>query len=230
MEERLSKSENKVYAAVKENRITGYVVFRFKSAETQSIFVNDIFVSELLYDSEEAFSQLMTFLNSQKDQIRYILMNTFEEDFRFILQDLRSHTHHMLDLVIHEYCTRGTGLMYRIINVKKLFEDLKMHNFNGVSCKLRLSVSDSLIEDNNGEFILHFVQGKLHEVNNKANNEACDVTLSIGISELSSLITCAVNLKFLYRYGLARLSDGAYLSLLDTLFSSDEKPVCFTAF
>jgi predicted acetyltransferase len=128
--------------------------------------------------------------------------------------------------VYHECSTQGTGIMYRVINIPKLFEDLNDHNFNNINCKLKLSIIDSLIPENQGSYIVHFNNGNSALV----ENDDYDVELTMDIADFSSLITCAVDLKSLHKYGQVQLSDEGYLNTLNVLFTSDEKPLCMTNF
>ncbi|MBZ9686317.1 GNAT family N-acetyltransferase [Clostridium estertheticum] len=209
-----------------DNTILGYLVFYFQKGETGSFLVNDIFVSQMLFKNSEVFLELMTFLNTQSDQIRYVIINTHDENFRFALNDPRNNSDRILVSVHHECSTQGTGIMYRVINIPKLFEDLKDHNFNNISCKLKLSILDSFIPENGGSYLIHFNNGNSLLV----ENDDFDVELTMGIADFSSLITCAADLKSLYKYGRVQLSDEGYLNILNVLFSSDEKPLCMTDF
>jgi len=209
-----------------DNTILGYLTFYFKKGETNSFVVNDIFVTQMLYQNSEVFLELMTFLNTQSDQIRYVIINTQDENFRFTLNDPRNNSDRILVSVYHECNTQGTGIMYRVINIPKLFEDLKDHNFNNINCKLKLSILDSLITENQGSYVVHFNNGNSSVV----ENDDYDVEITMDIADFSSLITCATDLKSLYRYGRVMLSDASYLNTLNVLFSSDEKPLCMTDF
>lgn len=208
------------------NTILGYLIFYFRKGENGSFLINDIFVSQMLFENSEVFLELMTFLNSQNDQIRYIVINTQDENFRFALNDPRNNSDRLLVSVYHECSTQGTGIMYRVINTTKLFQDLKAHNFNNISCKLKLSILDTLIPENQGSYVVHFNNGNSSLV----EKDVYDVELTIDIADFSSLITCAVDLKSLHKYGRVQLSDEGYLNTLNVLFSSDEKPLCMTDF
>ncbi len=208
------------------NTILGYLIFYFQKGETGSFLINDIFVSQILFEDSEVFLELMTFLNTQSDQIRYVIINTQDENFRFALNDPRNNSDRLLVSLNHECSTQGTGIMYRVINIPKLFEDLKAHNFNNINCKLKLSIVDSIISENQGSYVVHFNNGNSSIV----ENDDYDVQLTMDIADFSSLITCAVDLKSLYKYGHVQLSDNGYLNTLNVLFSSDEKPLCMTDF
>lgn len=209
-----------------DNVILGYLIFYFKKGETGSFVVNDIFVSQILFENSEVFLELMTFLNTQNDQIRYVIINSQDENFRFALNDPRNNSDRILVSVYHECSTQGTGIMYRVISIPKLFEDLKEHNFNNINCKLKLSILDSFIPENQASYVVHFNNG----ISGLVKNDDYEVELTMDIADFSSLITCAVDLKSLYKYGLVQLSDKEYLNTLNVLFSSDDKPLCMTDF
>ncbi|GAA0725065.1 GNAT family N-acetyltransferase [Clostridium malenominatum] len=217
---------NKVFGYKVNGEILGYMVLQFRKGDVESFLINDIFISEILFHNSEVFLELMTFLNSQSDQFRYIIINTQDENFRFALKDPRNNSSRLLISVYHECSAQGTGIMYRVINVKKLFQDLKEHNFNNISCKLKLKINDTFMEENNDSYIIQFIDGKATCV----DEGEYDVELSIDIADFSSLITCVVDLKSLYRYGLVKLSKDEYLNKLNTIFASDEKPRCLTSF
>ncbi|MBU3127867.1 GNAT family N-acetyltransferase [Clostridium tagluense] len=217
---------NKIVGFKVGNTILGYLIFHFQKGETGSFVVNDIFVSQMLFENSEVFLELMTFLNTQSDQIRYVIINTQDENFRFALNDPRNNSDRLLVSLHHECSTQGTGIMYRVISIPRLIEDLKDHNFNNINCKLKLSILDSFIPENCDSYVIHFNNGNSLLV----QNDDYDVELTIDIANFSSLITCAVDLKSLYKYGHVRLSDEGYLNTLNILFSSDEKPLCMTDF
>lgn len=221
-----NNKSRKIYGYKVDGKILGYMIFDFRKGDVNSFLVNDIFISEMLFENSEVFIELMTFLNSQSDQIRYIIVNTQDENFRFALRDPRNNSDTLLFSAYHECSTQGTGIMYRVINIPKLFHDLREHNFNNQSCKLKLTINDTFMEENNNSFIIHFNNGNAMCL----NEGEYDVELSIDIADFSSLITCAVDLKSLYRYGLVKLSSEDYLNKLNTIFASDEKPICLTAF
>lgn len=217
---------NKILGYKVDGEILGYMVFYFKKGSDQSFLINDIVITEILFDVPEVFLEMMTFLNSQRDQIRYVIVNTQDENFRFALGDPRNNSNKLLVSVYHECGTQGTGIMYRVINVEKLFYDLREHNFNNQNCKVKFNVTDSFMDENNRSYTVHFVDGKASCI----DEGEYEVELSIDIADFSSLITCAVDLKSLYRYGRVKLSRETYLNKLNIIFASDERPKCMTAF
>lgn len=221
-----NNASNKILAYKVKDEIKGYVVFQFKKGDTEAFTINDIVIKEFLYEDPEVFLEFMTFFNSQNDQIRYILFNTQDENFRFALEDPRDGADIILTGVYHQCSRQGIGIMYRVIDVFKLFKDLESHNFKNQNCRLKLTITDTLIKENNGSYIIHFNDGKA--TLNK--NKDFDVELMMDISDFSSLITCVVDINSLYRYGKIKISNIEYLKVLNEIFSSDEKPICMTQF
>lgn len=216
----------KVVAYKKENKIQGYMSFEFKSGSSKSSIINDIIVNDFVFENTEALSEMMTFLNSQSDQIRYVVFNIQDEDFRFMLDDPRNDTDNLFAPVYHECSIQGTGIMYRVIDLHKLFEDLKDHNFNDVSLKLKITVRDSFIKENDGSCIVNFDRGAAKV----SSGKDYDVEISLDIADFSSLITCAVPFKSLYKYGRVTLSKDEYIEKINRIFLTASKPVCMTVF
>ncbi|MCQ4924602.1 GNAT family N-acetyltransferase [Tissierella carlieri] len=216
----------KVVGYKKNNEIKGYMVFEFKPSHDKNIFVNDIIVNQLLFEDQESLMELMTFLNSQSDQINNVIFNIQDENFRFILEDPRNGSNNLLTPVYHEASIQGTGIMYRIIDLKGIINELRNHNFNNESCKLKITTRDSFITDNDGSIIVDFNNGFPTVVDDKEY----DVEIKLDIADFSSLITCTVNFNSLYKYGRALISDESYLKKVNNIFASDEKPICITMF
>jgi predicted acetyltransferase len=168
----------------------------------------------------------LTFLHTQADQIEEISYNTQDDSFFYLLQDPRMEAGALLSQTIaHKSSTQGLGIMYRVLDVPRLFEVLENHNFGGITCRLQIDLSDSFFPENAGSYTVDFIDGKVR----LAPESAAEVALSIDVAEFSSLIIGAVRLNKLADYGVATLSDASYLSRLDRLFDGP-KPICLTSF
>jgi len=221
----LKNPNSKVVGYLNNENIEGYLSFSFKKDDEGRFLINDIHVNEFIYETTEGFQELMTFLNSQSDQIRYIVFNTQNEYFHYSLSDPRNGTDNIIPHVYHESNTQGIGLMYRIIDVKGLFNTLKNYNFSNINCKLKLNIVDSFYPDNNYDTIIHFNNGIP-----SIDNDEYDVEVSMDISDFSSLIMGCVNFKSLVEFGIANISDDNYINTINTLFATDKKPICMTGF
>lgn len=223
---KLRNPKLKAIAYKKNNVVQGYFFFEFKSSEDGNFLLNDMVISELIFENTSALSELMTFLNSQSDQIRYIILNLQDENFRFLLDDPRNGSDNMFTPVYHESSIQGTGIMYRVINTKGLFKELKDHNFNDVTCTLKLTIKDNFLSDNNGSLIIKFEEGKA----TLSNKNDFDVEVTLDVADFSSLVTCSVSFTSLYKYGRAVISNKTYVNTVNRIFSTDEKPICLSQF
>jgi predicted acetyltransferase len=118
------------------------------------------------------------------------------------------------------------GLMYRVIDLPRVFDLLREHNFGGQTCVLKLTVNDGFLPDNAGSTLLGFGQGRVRLLDEGAH----DVEVRIGIAEFSSLLTGTVRFESLWRYGLAEITDQDYVDVVNRLFSVEQKPMCTTQF
>lgn len=205
--------------------IQGYLIFTFKEAETENFVINDIRVREFICETREAFWELLTFLHSQKDQIRYCIINTHDECFHHLLDDPRYGEDMLMPHIYHETDRGGVGLMYRVIDVRRAFEVLKDHNFGGLDCRLRIDIEDRFYPENQGSYIIHFEKGIP-----KLGRNDFEVSICLEISDFSSLIMGVVPFDKLHIYGLAEISDCGYIDIVTRLFAWPEKPVCTTEF
>jgi len=222
---RLKAPANKIFV-YDDNGIRGYIVFQFRKGSEGSWLVNDMFVSELLFDSAEVFMELMAFVKSQSDQVRHVIFNTQDKGFIHTVADPRNHTEQIMFSCYQEVCSTGLGIMYRICDVEAFIADIAACRFGDLTTNLQVNVKDSFIAENNKPFLLQFSDGLCKVI----TGAAPDAELSINIAEFTSLIMGTANLKALVKYGKARLSDASYLDALSRAFSVDEKPVCLTYF
>jgi len=205
--------------------LEGVAFFSFKS-DKDNFLINDMILHKLVYNSRDALQGIFGFLNSQSDQIRYVIIHTQDESIYHMLSNPVNGSNHVIPHVYHETNVQGVGIMYRVIDVKNFFRDLKSHNFNHANCLLKLAVHDQFLEENNESFCIHFIDGYANIV----EDTKCDVEISMNIAEFSSLIMGVVSFKSLYQYSLADITDISYLEMINQIFSTNEKPICMTGF
>jgi len=220
----LERPQHRIVGYEKDGRILGYLVFTFEHGE--SFIVNDIHVREFIYEDREALLELLTFLHTQADQIRHIIINTQDEFFHHLLLDPRNGSNELIPDVYHESNLQGVGLMYRVVDVPAILRLLEKRNFGGQTCKLKLTVEDSFLPENGGSTLLHFQNGRLSMMND-ADHE---VEVRMKVAEFSSLLMGTVNLTSLYKYGLAEISDPRHVGTVENIFAVKYKPVCTTPF
>ena len=204
--------------------IQGYLLFTFETGDT--FILNDIQVKELIYENVGALSELLTFLHSQADQIRHVIINTQDEFFHYLLKDPRNNSHRLIPDVYHETNAQGVGLMYRVVNVPGIFSALHEHDFGGQTCTVELNIVDSFLPENAGRTLLRFQAGRVQRLDSGEH----DLSLQLDIAEFSSLLAGSVDFCSLYRYGLAEISDPAHVRTVNRIFGVEQKPVCTTSF
>lgn len=211
----------------KEGRtITGYIIFTFRKADEMNWIKNDLVIREFIYESRPAFNGLIAFLRSQSDQVHRIVYSTQDEHFHFILHDPRSGNESLLMPLAHEINSQGVGVMYRVTDMQGMFNTLRSHHFGAVTMCLKITVSDSFYGANAGSTIVCFTDGKPVIRSRRPH----DAEITLDISDFSSLLVGAVNFMDLYRLGLADISHERYVSMVDRLFRTAEKPLCLTQF
>lgn len=219
------RSETRYVGYKEGDQIRGYFNFSFRRGKEDNWLINDMIVREFVYESREALAELLAFLHSQLDQVRYVVFHLHDDHFHYLLYDPRNDTDNIMWPVHQECNVQGLGLMYRVVDVRRIFERLHQHNFGGVSLRLGLVIRDSFVSENDGRVVVHFENGTPR----LADGGATDVTLEMDISDFSSLLMGVVGFQRLYDYGLAQISDAGYVAVLNKLFEA-EKPVCLTVF
>jgi len=116
--------------------------------------------------------------------------------------------------------------MYRVINNRKLLEELKEHDFNEENLRLKLNVVDTFLPENDGSLVVHFVDGKPKLV----DDGAFEVEVTMDVAWFSSLIMGVVDFRKLWEFNLAEVSDEGYVERLDRLFWVQRKPVTIEEF
>jgi predicted acetyltransferase len=184
-------------------------------------------VNEFIYETREALMELCTFLHDQSDQIDRIIIKSQDENLHYIFGDpsngLYMPMHDAAECIIGDV---AVGMMYRVINTRRLFELLGGKCFGDGKLKVKLKVKDDLLEENNGSLILHFSGGKV-KISQKEDYE---VEVNTDIGSLSSMLMGAVSFSRLYSLGLAEISNVEYIEKVSRLFALDTKPMCTSTF
>ncbi|BBB89698.1 MAG TPA: GNAT family N-acetyltransferase [Methylomusa anaerophila] len=209
-----------------DGQLRGYVAFKFVPEPGKSPMIYDMEIIEMIYETPAATQELFSCLHSQSDQVRSIYLHTQDESFHYLLADPRNGTENLLPCIAHECNKQGLGIMYRVINIKGIFQVLREHDFGHQSCKLRIDVEDNFYPANSGAVILHCNCGRA----TVSEENDYEVAMSLNIGEFSSLLMGAVTVKQLCRHGLAVISDQSYLEIINQMFMVEEKPVCTVRF
>jgi len=222
--ERLLK-RSKVVMYKRGKEVEGFLAFGFKKLEPDHMLLQDIEVQSLIYLNREALSGLLAFLRAQMDQVERVVLCTQDDDFHFLMDDPRNGEPHIF-YTSQETNVQGLGIMYRVLDTRRLLGELKNHSFGGVDLRLRLNVVDTFLPANHGSIVVHITGGKPKVV----DGEGFDVELTLSVEWLSSLIMGVVELRKLWTYGLAEVSDTSYIDTLDKAFRTNVKPVTIEEF
>lgn len=211
-------------------RVAGYLAFSFRQGVPDNFTSNDLIVEEMVYESRDALSELLAFLHSQSDQVRYVLLRTQEEDLHYLMHDPRTGDDTVIPYIVLAHVTnrQGLGIMYRVLDVAGAFRAMSDHDFGGQTCRLRVSVADSFLPENARAVDVALRDGQARVM--EGGHSAVDVELRLDVADFSSLLLGVVSFERLYRYGLAELSDVAWLDRVNRAFRADTKPMCITAF
>lgn len=206
--------------------LKGYLIFRFEPGSGENWLANNIQLRTLIYDDPKALAALLGFLRKQADQVDRVNFETQDDRFHHILADPRDGSNNLLAGLWHQTNTQGTGIMYRVIDVARLFEVLSKRNFGGVTATVRLDLTDTFMPDNGGSYWLVVDGGRAI----LSTGDQADVTVNMDISDFSSLVVGAIDFQRLYTYGRATISDASSISLLNRLFHAEIPPWCMTSF
>ena len=121
---------------------------------------------------------------------------------------------------------QAVGIMYRVLDTPRLLEATKTRDYNGESIRLKLTVRDSFLAENDGSTLVQFKGGEIKVLDNGKH----DVEVKMDVEWFSSLIMGVIDLKPLWTYGHVHLSDNEQVAKLDHLFHSREKPVTMEEF
>lgn len=208
-----------------DGNLRGYLIFRFESAPGDNWLINNIQLRTLIYDDPRALAALLGFLRKQADQVGRVIYETQDESFHHVLADPRDGSGNLLAGLWHQTNTQGTGIMYRVIDVTRLFEVLQDRDFGGVTATVRLDLTDSFLPENSGSYRLAVEAGRARLV----AGESAEAAIGLDISDFSSLVVGAIDFERLHAYGRATISDEALVPLVARLFRATP-PWCLTSF
>jgi predicted acetyltransferase len=223
----------------RDGRLHGYLQYRFRSISDRNILLNNLEVIECLYDSPEVLSEMLTFLRSQADQIRTVVLWTQEDDFHYLLLDPRDGSDYLMPHIYHESNTQGVGLMYRVLDTVTLLRllDQSRNAFADDTCCLYIEVADSFLPENSGLVVAQFDHGHIQSVESATagaismpDSAGKQISISLDIADFSSLVLGVVGFETLYHYGLVHISDTREVDLVHRLFQTPARPRCVTAF
>ena len=205
--------------------IKGYMTFLFEQIEDCQYLMN-LRLYGFLYENQRVLKEFSTFLHTQADQVERIIYTSQDDALSHYLTDPSNGHHETFKSEYLESYISAPGAMYRVTNVGGIFDDLSDHNFGGQDCKLKVTVRDTFIPENDGSTVIEFEKGEIKDIDTVGES---DVEVTLDISDFSSLLVGGINFKSLYKYGLVSISDDNYIDILEKIFLSD-KPFCTTFF
>jgi predicted acetyltransferase len=223
----LEMSNNLWLAGYEKNgKISGYMNFGFAPAHDKNFVANNLVVREILYESREALTEMMTFLNSQSDQIAQVIINIVDDDFHNLFLDPRNGTDNMIPSVYHESNVCGVGVMYRLLDTIGIWKVLEHHDFNAQNFRARFTITDTFLPANDKSLILDLENG--HATLKKTGRY--DFEVGLDISDFSSMLMGAVGFEKLWELGRAEISDSRCVATINRAFFCEKKPLCLAAF
>jgi predicted acetyltransferase len=218
------QGDGRIVGYERDGRIEGYLTYGFEKGK--NFLENDMIITEMLYENREALSELLTFLHSQLDQVKKIVLSTHDDTFQHLLFDPTNGSGNMIQPISHESNAQGIGLMHRVINMPGIFDAMAERDFGRQSCRLRINLQDTFFPQQAGSTVVHVEDGRATVV----PNGDYEVEMNLDVSEFSSLLMGTISFQKLYDYNLVNLSDPAYLRMLHRLFFVENKPICITRF
>jgi predicted acetyltransferase len=228
------KPEENVTRLIQRNKVIGYwnsgriealAKIHFDKLRHDNPLLQNIIVNYLVYENPNSLRAIVSFLGSQLDQVERIVFETNDDDLYFLPSDPRNGEQAMF-YTSWETNRQALGIMYRVLDIPRLFEVLGNHDFCGESLRLKLTIRDSFLPENDGSTIIQFKRGAAKVL----EEGKYDVELKMDVEWFSSLIMGVVSVLSLHTYGLAEVSDPTMVSRVDHLFYSREKPITMEEF
>jgi len=210
------RKESRILTFEENGQMTGYVIFTQEGITKENILRQKMHCIEFIYNTPRALQALSSFFHTQKDQVEYIELHTFDDRFYHILCDhsyVANPTQH--PLISHKINDTSLGLMYMALDPAELIEwveDRVDENlvFNIISAK----------HGNDDQFVESF------EINPGALEK---LEIDFPIQSFSSWIMGAVSLEHLYFQGKIDCALPQKLKVLDKKFNLDS-PQCMNMF
>lgn len=204
--------KSKTIICIKDSNIKGYCRFYFEKIDELNNLNHKMVIEEIIYESPKTLKQFSTFFNSLKDQVKYIELHTFDDNFPYILEDVYFYTEpKKMPIIHHKNCDNGIGLMYKANDIDNLL--------NLISNKIQTNIKFNIRDLYNNKTDIYFL----------GNKDNIDCELVISINDFSSWIMGCVKLNSLYNLGLVDTKNPELLKSIDYQLNFD-KPTCLTSF
>lgn len=204
-------NNSKVIVYKEDDVIYGYMYYKQEKQLNSTSDNQKIVVEEMIYSHVKALHSFSTFFSVQQDQVDFIQLFTYDENFHHLLNNYSyASGPKLMPYVSHKTCEVGVGLMWRSINIEKLLQL--------ISKKTTFNVKFQIREPEG------FVHG--YSINHRSEPS---IELSLSLSSFSSWIMGNISLKDLYTYGKLEVDHAELLQSLDYEFNFDS-PKCLAHF
>jgi hypothetical protein len=186
---------------------------------------NDLVVRDVTYEDERALAALLAYLRDQRDQFAAIVVETQDSAFSLAAVDPRDGSDVLVAPPgVHRVAETGLGIMYRLIDVPRAFAHLGPVE---TPFALRVEVDDDVFAPTSGRWTFRFGR---YAGPQRDDGARPDVTLRLGIAELSSLVMGSLDVRALVRHRLAVLDPDVVIDRVDRAFLPDTRPLCNVRF
>jgi predicted acetyltransferase len=224
VEQMLNNPSLSTVGFTKGSRVLGYLTYGFE--KRGNFLQNDLSIKQMVYESPEVLNELLSFLRSLADQFARIVVNTQDDAFHHLLGDPGNRSGNLLPSVFHESNTQGLGLMYRVIDLPGVFSRYRNARFGSRTCRMKITVKDSFMAQNDDSVVVHFKEGLASVV----EGGEFDAEIRLDIADFSSMFMGVIKFNQLAAYGLAQVEHAEYAVLVNRLFETENRPICMTTF
>lgn len=213
----------------KDGVLQGILMFEFEQIGEKTLYGTDLIIDEMIALTSDAFQAFSTFIHSQADQARYVLIETQDPHFTHYFEDASSDDVTTFQTRYQELYRAGAGMMYRVINVEKMLKVLTAKTI--VTTKtfpsLRIRIKDQLLPEQEGDYYLYEKEGRYAY---SRKTRPVEVELEMDIADFSALVMGSVTLQALIFSGKATLSNQEHTSVLEGILGTEASPVCISRF
>lgn len=202
---------SKIIAYKENNEIKGYFTYRQQKIEGQTFMSQKMVVEEMVYDHPRVLGAFSSFFHVQKDQVNFIELYTFEDNF---YQFLNNYDYGLqpkiMPYVSHKGAEVGVGLMWQALDIPFLLELIANR------CHHKIN------------FLIQSPKGEISNYTLNKNNHT-QVNLEMNLASFSSWLMGCVSLYDLYSYQKLKTDREDLLDQLDHDFDF-KKPMCLAKF
>ena len=212
-----------IAAYERDGVVEGYAAYRYEKVDPNCVHMDNMVVSEWVWNSREAFLELCSFFHAQSDQITRVILNTPEENLYLSLLDPANGLNGAFQNETHEMYVAAADSMYKVLDAKNLFAQIGAVNFNGANLRLWLTL---LGPDGSEELGL-----KVEDGTARISEEGpWDAMLRMPGDVFTAMVTGATDFAELHALGLAEIDRADQIMEVSKLFAYPRRPKTITYF